>query len=116
MRLSRFRSTVSSIAASCALLSRSRDERRRVRRSRQVSRRVLGEDSPVTHGELAYLTPEAKARVEIDAALVAAGWAVQDRRAVNLHAARGVAVREFPLAPATASRTTCSTWTDRRSA
>ena len=31
--------------------------------------------------------------------LVAAGWAVQDARAVNLTAARGVAVREFVLKP-----------------
>ena len=43
-------------------------------------------------------TTEAVARVEIDAALAAAGWAVQDRGAVNLFAAPGVAVREFPLA------------------
>ena len=48
-------------------------------------------------GELAYLTPEAKARVEIDAKLMAAGWAVQDARAVNLSAAKGVAVREFVM-------------------
>jgi type I restriction enzyme R subunit len=51
----------------------------------------------VADGELAYLTPEAKARVEIDAKLAAAGWAVQDARAVNLSAARGVAVREFVM-------------------
>jgi type I restriction enzyme, R subunit len=48
---------------------------------------------------VAYLTPEAKARVEIDRMLAAAGWAVQDYSAVNLSAARGVAVREFVLAP-----------------
>jgi type I restriction enzyme R subunit len=46
-----------------------------------------------------YLTPEAKARVEIDRMLTTAGWAVQDARAVNLSAARGVAVREFVLKP-----------------
>src|SRR5438094_2152493 len=39
---------------------------------------------------------EAVARREIDAAL-AASWAVQDAGAINLHAARGVAIREFPL-------------------
>jgi type I restriction enzyme R subunit len=44
-----------------------------------------------------YLTPEARARVEIDRKLVAGGWAVQDYSAVNLTAARGVAVREFVL-------------------
>jgi type I restriction enzyme R subunit len=41
--------------------------------------------------------PEAAARVAIDAMLVAAGWIVQDMKTVNLHAGRGVAVREFPL-------------------
>lgn len=41
--------------------------------------------------------PEDAARAEIDAALVAAGWVVQDRDAINLDAALGVAVREFPL-------------------
>jgi type I restriction enzyme, R subunit len=46
-----------------------------------------------------YLTPEARARVRIDEMLDAAGWAVQDVRAVNLGAARGVAVREFVLVP-----------------
>jgi type I restriction enzyme R subunit len=42
-------------------------------------------------------TPEAVARLTIDATLEAAGWVVQDRAAVNLHAGPGVAVREFPL-------------------
>lgn len=42
--------------------------------------------------------PEAFARKEIDRQLEAAGWIIQDRRAVNLHAGSGVAVREFPLA------------------
>ena len=53
----------------------------------------------VTDGDMAYLTPEARARVEIDRMLAAAGWAVQDARAVNLAAARGVAVREFVMKP-----------------
>jgi type I restriction enzyme R subunit len=53
----------------------------------------------VTEGALSYLTPEAQARVRIDQMLAAAGWAVQDYGAVNLSAARGVAVREFVLAP-----------------
>jgi type I restriction enzyme R subunit len=43
--------------------------------------------------------PEAIAREAIDAALAAAGWAVQNFTELNLHAARGVAAREFPLAP-----------------
>ena len=42
-------------------------------------------------------TPEEQARQKIDQLLDAAGWQVQDRSALNLGAARGVAVREFPL-------------------
>lgn len=42
-------------------------------------------------------TPEARARETIDALLEAAGWKVQDRHALSLGAALGVAVREFPL-------------------
>ncbi|MGA3211577.1 MAG: DEAD/DEAH box helicase family protein [Terriglobales bacterium] len=43
------------------------------------------------------ITPEDLAREKIDAMLAAAGWAVQNRDQVNLTAAPGVAVREFPL-------------------
>jgi type I restriction enzyme, R subunit len=43
-------------------------------------------------------TPEQRAREQIDAALVAAGWFVQDAKAANLRAGRGVAIREAPLA------------------
>ncbi len=42
------------------------------------------------------MTPEAKARQLIDAKLAAAGWLVQAMKALNLAAAQGVAVREFP--------------------
>ena len=42
-------------------------------------------------------TPEARARENIDAQLIASGWVVQDRAAINLYAGRGVAVREFPV-------------------
>jgi len=42
-------------------------------------------------------TPEQRARAIIDERLTAAGWATQDRADTNLGAARGVAVREFPL-------------------
>jgi hypothetical protein len=43
-------------------------------------------------------TPEEATRVTIlDAALNAAGWAVQDIAAANLYASCGVAIREFPL-------------------
>ncbi|MDI7268435.1 MAG: hypothetical protein QME96_10610 [Myxococcota bacterium] len=41
--------------------------------------------------------PEQLARAEIDAALDAAGWSLQDADALSLDAARGVAAREFPL-------------------
>jgi type I restriction enzyme R subunit len=43
-------------------------------------------------------TPESLAREQIDRALADSGWAVQDVATLNLGAARGVAVREFPLA------------------
>jgi type I restriction enzyme R subunit len=43
-------------------------------------------------------TPEARARVTIDAILAAAGWIVQSRAQLNLHAGPGVAVREAATA------------------
>src|SRR4051812_48034115 len=42
-------------------------------------------------------SPEERARENIDALLTAAGWIVQDRKAANPQAGRGVAVREFPM-------------------
>jgi type I restriction enzyme R subunit len=42
-------------------------------------------------------TPEELARQEIDRQLDAAGWQVQDFKAMNIHAAAGVAIREFEL-------------------
>ncbi len=45
------------------------------------------------------MTPEQKARVNIDALLVAAGWHVCDAADAHIHAARGVAIHEFPLNP-----------------
>jgi type I restriction enzyme R subunit len=44
-------------------------------------------------------TPEQEARTNIDEKLVEAGWLVQDLKSVNLHAGRGVAIREFALKP-----------------
>ncbi len=41
--------------------------------------------------------PEQQARSNIDALLTAAGWHVCDAADANIHAARGVAIREFPL-------------------
>ena len=59
--------------------------------------------SPASH-QLATLSawststpPERRARQQIDAALMKASWRVQSRDAINLHAGRGVAIREFPL-------------------
>ncbi|EQD42456.1 type I restriction modification system, restriction subunit [mine drainage metagenome] len=43
------------------------------------------------------MTPEQQVRTAIDTLLAAAGWVVQDVGAVHIHAARGVAIREFPL-------------------
>jgi type I restriction enzyme R subunit len=40
---------------------------------------------------------EREARERIDQLLIAAGWSVQDSASANIHAARGVAIREFPL-------------------
>ena len=42
-------------------------------------------------------TPEQRARTNIDRLLELSGWTVQDLAAMNVHATRGVAVREFPL-------------------
>ena len=42
------------------------------------------------------MTPEAKARQQIDERLAQAGWVVQDMKQLNLGASLGVAVREFP--------------------
>jgi type I restriction enzyme R subunit len=42
-------------------------------------------------------TPEQEAREKIDSALLAAGWLIQDVVDANVLAARGVALREFPL-------------------
>ncbi|MDF0644290.1 MAG: type I restriction-modification enzyme R subunit C-terminal domain-containing protein [Nitrospira sp.] len=43
-------------------------------------------------------TPEDKARDDINELLEKAGWKVQDYKSANLHAGRGVALRNFPLA------------------
>lgn len=43
------------------------------------------------------MTPEQKARVSIDALLKQAGWHVCSMADANIHASRGVALREFPL-------------------
>lgn len=45
----------------------------------------------------ANVTPEAAARVEIDRQLEQSGWVIHDPDAMNIYAARGVAVREVKL-------------------
>ena len=42
------------------------------------------------------MTPEAKARQQIDQKLEQAGWVIQDLKQLNLAAGTGVAVREYP--------------------
>ena len=42
-------------------------------------------------------TPEQEARLQIDRMLEEAGWRVCDVKNANIHAGRGVAIREFPL-------------------
>jgi len=43
------------------------------------------------------MNPEEQAREKIDRLLAAAGWLVQNLGEANIHAGRGVAIREFPL-------------------
>lgn len=42
------------------------------------------------------MTPETKARQQIDQKLEQAGWVIQDMKLLNLAAGMGVAVREYP--------------------
>ena len=42
------------------------------------------------------MTPEARAREKIDHKLVQAGWLVQDVKQLDLGAAVGISVREYP--------------------
>ena len=64
------------------------------RRARRYSPFVEPQDPS---GEHDYLAREARARVEIDKQLAAAGWKVQSQETLNLSAGPGVAVREFTL-------------------
>jgi type I restriction enzyme R subunit len=43
--------------------------------------------------------PEDRARANIDRLLTDAGWLIQNRDSINVEAGRGIAIREFPLAP-----------------
>lgn len=42
------------------------------------------------------MTPETKARLQIDQKLLQAGWLVQDMKNANLSAGMGIAIREYP--------------------
>ncbi|MEO8350570.1 MAG: hypothetical protein ABI680_02495 [Chthoniobacteraceae bacterium] len=44
------------------------------------------------------MTPEQRARQQIDATLNGSGWIIQDYKRLNLGAGKGIAVREVPLA------------------
>src|SRR5258708_19060329 len=43
--------------------------------------------------------PEDRARANIDRLLAGAGWLIQNRDSINIEAGRGIAIREFLLAP-----------------
>ncbi len=43
------------------------------------------------------MEPEQQARQDIDHLLEQAGWHIMDTSQTNIHAGRGVAIREFPL-------------------
>lgn len=64
---------------------------------------VLPACIPIHYGAIKGPTvtksPEQEAREVIDRLLNLAGWAVQDVKCANIHARRGVALREFPLNP-----------------
>jgi type I restriction enzyme R subunit len=53
----------------------------------------------MTSDDVSRLAAEARARVVIDRQLTDAGWSVQDKKAMNLFAGQGVAVREVTLKP-----------------
>ncbi len=50
---------------------------------------------------MSELNPEQRARQQIDAQLAACGWVVQDYKAVDFYAGRGIARREVPLTTGT---------------
>jgi type I site-specific restriction endonuclease len=52
---------------------------------------------PTKNGIGIMAQPEQQAREEIDRLLTSAGWRVSGLGEANIHASRGVALREFPL-------------------
>ncbi|RIK09788.1 MAG: restriction endonuclease subunit R [Acidobacteria bacterium] len=73
--------------------ARPREAKQPSRPSQPSPRRARRAVTP--QDERDYLHPEQKARKRIDEMLMAAGWIVQDYKAVNLYAGTGVAVREL---------------------
>src|SRR3954462_1470651 len=66
---------------------------------RRAARAALNLRGVSTGDDTSHLPAEARARVLIDRQLGQAGWLVQDKKALNLFAAPGVAVREVILKP-----------------
>ncbi len=67
---------------------------------RQIAMQPVSSSSVQSQGpsdDHDYLAREARARLEIDKQLVAAGWSVQSQESLNLSVGSGVAVREFTL-------------------
>lgn len=56
---------------------------------------MLDETSKAKRMEHDNQTPEQQARTQIDSLLVQAGWAIQDKKRLNLYESLGVAVREM---------------------
>lgn len=65
-----------------------------MRRARGARARIQKEGDL---GSVLVPQPEQEARKGIDRLLTAAGWLVCDADQANIHGARGVAIREFPL-------------------
>src|SRR4029078_1450997 len=59
---------------------------------------ISTKDNPIGNGGRASMTPEEKARQQIDVMLAASGWTVQAKDEINLSASRGVAVSALSLA------------------
>jgi len=58
------------------------------------------------------MTPEEKARQQIDAILSRCGWTVQDKSQMNLHAAKGVALRELSFKSGESPKTSKPPWSN----
>lgn len=63
----------------------------------EVSEKLFRYSPTTTRDTACSMNPEQKARQQIDAALVQCGWVIQDYKALDLSAGRGIALREVPL-------------------